>query len=157
MESESNNYELAYLLSPTLSEEEANTYSGKLTSLIEECQGSLLQTQIPQKRKLAYEVKKQTQAYFGWIALHIGKQQLAGLEKKVKSEQQVLRFMIVEQELERRRPMLRQIHAPQTPVAITRQVAAPRQRPTTAATSAAGEERLDLEALDKKLEEILGK
>ena len=53
------NYELAYLLSSSIPEEEVLTRAGKLTALIEENKGLIRHVQEPRKIKLAYPVKKE--------------------------------------------------------------------------------------------------
>ena len=141
------NYELAYLLSPSLSEEEVLTWAGKLGTLMEESKGVIRHAESPKKRQLAYPVKKQKNAYFGWTTFSLAREHLALLIKKLKGVENLLRHLIVEEEeIEIRPPMLRII-----PPRPGRPRAIPREAPKPA------DEKLDLEALDKKLEEILGK
>ena len=140
------NYELAYLLSSSLAEGEILTYAGKLSMFIEEAKGAIRRVEEPRRRRLAYPVQKQKEAYFGWTTFAMSPDNLAALEKKLKMEKVLLRHMIVEEEIEKRPPMmLRTI--PSRP-AKPRPIAPRAEEP---------QEKLDLEALDKKLEEILGK
>ncbi len=148
MSSDSKNYELAYLLSPSLSQEEVLTQAGKLTTLIEESKGMIRKVEEPRKRTLAYPIKKQSSAFFGWTTFSMAPEFTPGLEKKLRGQEQLLRFTLVEEEEITTRPfMLRTVPSRPQP-SYPRPI--PREAPKT-------DEKLDLEALDKKLEEILGK
>lgn len=146
MRMESKNYELAYLLSPSLNEEEALTSGEKLTTLIEESKGMIRHAEAPRKRQFAYPVKKQKSGYFGWATFAIAPEYLTALGKKLKNQEGLLRYLMTEEEkVEARPPILRVIPSrPAKPRPVPREAPKP-------------EEKLDLEALDKKLEEILGK
>lgn len=147
MDKDLKNYELAYLLPPSLTEEEILTYVGKLTSCIEDSQGSIKQVEEPKKRKLAYAVKKQQIAYFGWTTFRALPEQIAVLEKKLGTQLFLLRHLIVEEDLKLKAPMFR---SPGMKTSVTPRSTEPRREQEKP------DEKLDLEALDKKLEEILG-
>lgn len=147
---ETKNYELAYLLSPSISEGEILVEAGKLNKLIEDTGGMIRRAEEPRKRRLAYPVKKEINAYFGWTTFNASGEAVVGITKKIKSFADLLRSMVTEEvEIEFRPTVLRTI--PSRPAAQR----APRT--VTPQEPAAGEEKLDLEALDKRLEEILGK
>lgn len=157
MDSEAKNYEAAYLLSPTLTEAEVLAYTGKTTGLIDELGGTIRRVEQARKQKLAYEIKKESNAYFGWITFRLQPERLAEFEKRFKGHPGTLRFLVVEEEIEKRKPFIRSVGARTTagspmraPGRATREQVA-RPAPTNE------DKRLDLEALDKKLEEILGK
>lgn len=142
------NYELAYLLSPSLAEGEVLTRANKLSILIEEAKGIIRKSEQPRRRRLAYPVNKQKEAYFGWMTFSLAREEMPSLEKKLKGEGEILRYLVVEEEVEKRPPLvLRTI--PSRP--------ARSRPPATPKREIEPEEKLDLEALDKKLEEILGK
>lgn len=152
MDTDAKNYELAYLLSPSLAEEDVLGAAGKISSLIEEQKGAIRRVEAPKKRRLTYPVKKENHAYFGWTTFAALPAAVAAIEKKAKDMPQMLRHLITEEEIETRRPMLRTFApgARPAPAAGTSGPEVPREQ------EAAGE-KLDFEALDKKLEEILGK
>ena len=153
MDSEAKNYELAYLLSPAIPEEGVLAEAAKFAALIEEARGMVKRAETPKKRRLAYLVKKQGNGYFGWTTFSMAPAGIAALEKKIKEEKNLLRHLIVEEEIETRIPFVRPLGPRRAP--------APQKSPAVAAGPAAAEAmpeiKLDLEALDKKLEEILGK
>lgn len=150
MDSDSKNYEVAYLLAPSMTDEEALTHAGKLSVLIEAEQGVIRHLETPKKRKFMYPVKKQNTGYFAWTVFTAAPEAVAVLNKKIGIVPEVLRHMIVEEEVETRKPYIRSftprpdVSGRVAPKAIPRE----EQKP---------DEKLDLEALDKRLEEILGK
>lgn len=144
MDSGHHTYELAYLLPPSLSEEEVLGVSGKLSTVVEEAGGIVSYSEKPVKRKLAYLIKKEWSAYFGWIKFSGASEMVTLIEKKLQGEAHLLRHLIVlEEEKRRRRAGI---------------FAGRRQKPKPAeAVEKPTESKFDLEELDKKLEEILGK
>ena len=147
MDHDPKNYELAYLLSSAISEEEVLARAGEITTLIEENKGVLKHSENPKKVKLAYPVKKEKTAFFGYITFTIDPELVTVLAKKIKRPE-VLRYLLIEEEVGRRPPAFRP--QPSRPPVL-------RQRPAPREEVPKEEEKLDLEALDKKLEEILGK
>ena len=152
MDSEAKNYELAYLLSPSLAEADILGYAEKLSALIEEQKGVIRRVELPKKRRLAYAVKKETSAYFGWTTFAASPSTVVAIDKKVKNMLHLLRHMIVEEEIETRRPILRSF-----PPGMGRTSPVSGQGPEVPREQETPGEKLDFEALDKKLEEILGK
>ncbi|MBI3442183.1 MAG: 30S ribosomal protein S6 [Candidatus Sungbacteria bacterium] len=155
MDSDAKNYEAAYLLSPALAETEVLAYVGKLSGLIDELGGTIRRAEQPRKQKLAYQIKKQGNAYFGCTTFRLQPGRIAEFEKKFKGHGETLRFLILEEEIEKRKPFIRSIGARtsfgSTAKSPVREMRDPvRQIPSE-------DTRLDLEALDKKLEEILGR
>ena len=152
MDSDAKNYELAYLLSPALSEEEVLTYQGKLTGAIEDEHGVIRRVETPKKRRLAYPLKKESNGYFGWTTFAAPPEAVNKIEKKVKETPQLLRYLIMEEEIETRRPFILRPVAPRPAAGaggtVPRAIPREEEKP---------DEKLDLEALDKRLEEILGK
>lgn len=148
MERDPKNYELAYLLSLAVPEEEVLQKAGQITTLVEENKGVLKHSENPKKIKLAYPVKKEKTAYFGYTTFTIDPELLATLDKKIKRPE-ILRYLLTEEEIGRRPPAFRP--QPSRPPFLKQKLAPPKEETTKE------EEKLDLEALDKKLEEILGK
>lgn len=148
MEQETKNYEIAYLLSPSISEEEVLTHVQQISTLIEEQKGSVKHVQEPRKHKLSYPIQKERNAYFGWTTFRLVPDGVAPLEKKIKVYAHILRYLIVEEETRLKAPVFRTPTA--RPMMGQKSPSVPRELEK-------GDEKLDLEALDKKLEEILGK
>lgn len=149
MDTDTRNYELAYLVSPTLSEEEALAVAGKLAALIEEQKGIVSNSEKPSKRKLAYPVKKNSSAYFGWIDFFFSADRIKDLERKIR-ELELLRWIILEGD---KRAASVITTTKKEAKKETAKVSSKKQ----AKAAVEEKEHIDLEALDKKLEEILGK
>ena len=153
MDADAKNYELAYLLSPALSEEDVLGYAGKLSAVIEGENGAIRRVEPPKKRRLAYPVEKETSAYFGWTTFTALPSAVTPIDKKAKEMSLVLRHLVVEEEIETRRPILHTFRPSimrASPGGVAMAPEVPREKE-------ASDEKLDFEALDKKLEEILGK
>lgn len=88
-------YELNYLISPDLSEEELNAFQEKINKWVQEEKGILGETNKPQKRILAYPIKKIVQAYLSSINFQLNPESLLNIEKKIKNEGQIIRYLIL--------------------------------------------------------------
>ena len=151
MDSEAKNYELAYVLPSSIPEGDVLAVSGKLTAAIEEAHGMIKRAETPKKRRLAYTIKKEDNGYFGWTTFTMARDAIGALDKKINENLDLLRHLIVEEEIETRIPYVRS-PAPRRMAAVQKSAAVP-----AVPSEPIPEEKLDLEALDKKLEEILGK
>jgi len=146
MDSEIKNYEIAYLLSPSIEEAEVLTYTGQISSIIENEKGLIKYAENPSKRRLSYPVKKNKDAFFGWITFSASPNAAKIIGKKTSELATVLREQVVIKETPDAR--IKPLRFIKTPSAQTSEKSFPGQD--------IPEEKLDLEALDKKLEEILG-
>ena len=151
METDARNYEVAYIMSLSVPEESVLTETAKLSNLIENSKGMVKYAETPKKIKLAYPIKKERVGYFGWIVFNAAPSALKNIEKELKEKKEILRHLIVLKETRETtvRPFI-----PAAPGAKHTQTEPKGARPTEAETK---EDRRDLEALDKKLEEILGR
>ena len=145
MDSEQKKYEIAFLLSPTIAEEALLAHTQKINAALEADKAIISHAEMPRKRRLAYPIEKEANAYFGWIKFTAPADAVAEINKKIKLEKTTLRFLIVEDT----------IHVTTMPRML--RMAPPTIIPTQPKREEETSERLDLEELDKKLEEILGK
>ena len=81
-------YELTFLISADLSEEEAKQFQDKVTSLIQTEGGILADRGTILKKKLAYPIKKQIQVFLAILTFQLEPIKLFPLEKKLKLENQ---------------------------------------------------------------------
>ncbi len=153
MSDEVKSYEIAYLINPDVSEDEVFGQAGKITSFIQDTHGLVGRIEEPKRRRLAYPINKFREAYFGWTVFAIAPERLAEIEKRVKAEKHVIRFLIAE-EVKRPIPEFR----PPRPRREPRFVRPPLGEIKPFAPQAPKEEdKTKIEELDKRLEEILGK
>lgn len=149
MERNPKKYELAYLLSPAVGDDNVLELAHKLTKTVEESRGIIRHQENPRKRRLAYPVNKEREAYFGWLTFSADIGEASIIEKKLKTFSELLRHLLVEEEEIPVQPI--RAFVPRTATSL-------KPRPITHGPEIAKpEEPLDLEELDKKLEEILGK
>ncbi len=146
MDTETKNYEFAYWLPPTVAENEVAVRAAKLAAAVEGAGGVVVQSHEPYKRQLAYPVNRERTGYFGWIAFRIAPAALDGIERQMHGEG-LMRFLFIAEAKGATRAKARLERAPmrrREPAKILR-------------AEEDADAKLDLEALDKKLEEILGK
>lgn len=149
MNSEQKNYELAYLLTSSVPEAEISAVAAKLAALVQEQNGIIRRQEEARKRQLAYPVKKQKLAYFGWMTFSMAPELLTELKKKLAGEANILRHLLTEEDMELYNIPRARLYTPRALPSEAKPMPAPAEETPG--------EKLDLEALDKKLEEILGK
>jgi small subunit ribosomal protein S6 len=88
-------YELNYLISPELTEEEIKNLQNKIVSDIQEQGGILIQEKPFLSKKLAYSVKKYSQAFLATTIFQLLPEKLIILEKIIKEEKEILRHLLL--------------------------------------------------------------
>jgi ribosomal protein S6 len=130
-------YELTCLISSKLSEEEVKNLSEKINSLIKEGGGSFSELKIPIRRKLAYPIKKEGQIYLLTLNFHFEPEKLEIFGGKLKNLPEILRFSIQNKKI--------------TKIETLREKIIPKIKKPVPET-----EKVEIEEIEKKLEEILG-
>jgi ribosomal protein S6 len=120
-------YQLAYLLSPELKKEEVENIKKHLTTFFEK-EGILDKVEEPLKRTLFYPIKKKTEAFLGTVYFYLDPEKIEGLEKKLKEEEKILRYLIVSEKAPKKIKIEKKIKKP---------------------------EKVELKEIEKKIEEIL--
>ena len=118
-------YELTYLISPELSEEEIKGFQEKIISLIQGVGGALGEVKEPMRKKMVY---------FATLNFYLDPEKLGSLEKGLKSESQVLRYIILTKKVPKKVPEI---------ATKPKKIVKP-------------EAKVELKEIEKKLEEILG-
>jgi len=95
MEQKNNNYELSFWFSSRLSEEEIEKKFDNLLKQLEKLGALIIFNQSPQLKQLAYSVKKERNAYFGYIQFELSKDSLVDLEADLRLNDDLIRFMIL--------------------------------------------------------------
>lgn len=93
------NYEFIYLISPELFEEDRKDFQSKIISFIQENEGTLDNVTNPVIKKLFYPIKKKNQAFLGVLDFYLEPSNLKNFEKKVKKQNQILRYLILEKKI----------------------------------------------------------
>lgn len=144
MEAETRLYEISYLLRGNVSEDEALKTSEDLRKLIEDKHGLITQETKPQKQNLAYKIKRQETSHFGSFQFLFQPEKVLELEKSLEKFD-LLRFSIArlesKQEKKAAKPILRRrLKSKELPLE----------------EEVLFKEPLQVEEIDKKLEELLG-
>lgn len=126
-------YELTYLVSPEISEEELKNLQEKINSFIQNEGGILNKTSFPLKKKLSYPIKKKHEAFLTSVSFYSKPEKIENLEKKLKAEGFLLRYLISTEKLQKKA-------AVSIPKKLTK----------------AKPKKVELKDFEKKLEEILG-
>ncbi len=147
------NYELTYLISLDVSEEELKNLSEKIKSFVQE-KGVIKKTTEPSKIKLGYQIKKKGEAFLVTINFSFqptadqpkngSPEKIADLEKKLKEENKILRYMILNKDLSEKPIRPRRI----SPKATTKEL-------DKSLNKQSKSEKVELKEIDKKIEEIL--
>ncbi len=132
------------MISPDLSEEEIREFQGKITSLIKEEGGILDESRIPVRKRLAYKIKKQDFAFLASLNFQMSPEGLVNLEKKLKAEDQILRLLII---IKKPTKFFKE--------RVRKFRAQPELVPGEKRVHTEKEKKVELEEIEKKLEEIL--
>ncbi len=91
-------YELLFVLKPTLTEEEIATHIANVKASIEKDGGEIVATDDMGMRKLAYEVAKTNRGYYTVFYFNANPAQIAEIERLLRINENVLKFMTVKYE-----------------------------------------------------------
>ncbi|NIS82137.1 MAG: 30S ribosomal protein S6 [Anaerolineales bacterium] len=92
------NYELAYIAHPELDDEALAALEEKVSGWIEAAGGKLGKIDRWGKRRLAYPISKQTDGYYFIMNLEMPPQAGTVVERDIRLNEQILRYMITHQE-----------------------------------------------------------
>lgn len=88
-------YEISFLLTPDILEGGLDFETAELKKMISENGGEAIQINLLEKKRLAYPVKKQNQAYLGVVYFNIGSEDLDKMKSVLAFNTKVLRFLIL--------------------------------------------------------------
>lgn len=96
-------YEISFIFNPNLQEELANQKLEVLKNDIASLKGSFISEEAPYIRDLSYEMTRVInnvntrfkQGYFGWVKFYLQKDKIENINKKLKLDEEIIRFLIV--------------------------------------------------------------
>ncbi len=171
-------YELAFFLSPQLGESQLKETIDQLTNKIKEEGGEMLYFEIPELKKIAYPIKKQNEGYFSFCQFKILKDKLQDLEKEWQRNEKFLRYLLIklnpkedlikskkgeersEGEVSKRSEELKEkklISKGKKETKISAKKIEEEKEETTSQEKTEGAKEVDLDELEKKINEILNK
>lgn len=163
-----------YLLGGDLGEEKSAEKGELVRKLIEDSEGLITRENRPQKQNLSYAVKNQNAAYFGSLEFIFPVEKLQNLEKSLEKSE-LLRFLLTQKKQKKetgrrsvkrfavRRPLAKEF-SPKKEFPLILEGEA-KKEPVSSPASKSQDERppenrnlppLQVEEIDKKLEELLG-
>ena len=133
------NYELTLILSPEKSESETNDMFQNLVAFIQDKGGILEKQNITPKRDLGVPIQKKEQGVLATLSFNVAQENLPEIEKKLKENTDVLRYMI----------------SKKSPIRVMKKRAKRIETTTLSTISQAKKEpKAEVKDIDKKLEEI---
>ena len=91
-------YETMYILRPDIAEDEVTNYIDKYNKLLEEFGGTILDSQMRGKRRLAYQIAKHREGICVQLSHQGDGQHIFKIEKAMRLSEDVIRYMTVKQE-----------------------------------------------------------
>ena len=91
-------YETMYILRPDIAEDEVTNHIDKYNKLLEEFGGTVLDSQMRGKRRLAYQIAKHREGIYVQLSHQGDGQHIFKIEKAMRLSEDVIRYMTVKQE-----------------------------------------------------------
>ena len=98
MNDQNSYYETMYILRPDIAEDEVTNHINKYNKLLEEFGGSILDSQMRGKRRLAYQIAKHREGIYVQLSHQGDGQHIFKIEKAMRLSEDVIRYMTVKQE-----------------------------------------------------------
>ncbi|OGZ34726.1 MAG: 30S ribosomal protein S6 [Candidatus Portnoybacteria bacterium RBG_19FT_COMBO_36_7] len=138
-------YELTYIIISNFPDQEVIAQTDKVRSFINDLGGEIKNEKLGEKRRLAYPIKKQGYGFYVTVEFNIDPEKVIELDKKIRLQSNILRHLLINKDEIKETP--RRISIPRPPKEKIGIGARPE--------SETPEEKVKIEELDKKLEEIL--
>ncbi|MGB9681132.1 MAG: 30S ribosomal protein S6 [Minisyncoccia bacterium] len=148
-------YELAFFLSPQLTENEVENFLNELKEWILKNEGEVIYNEPWRLQKIAYPIKKSSEGYFSFVQFQFKKEKIGDLKEKILKDKKILRSLLIKLNpkedvvfgLEEKKPEFKP--KANYPKKVPSQTADGKQ-----SKEPEGKE-ISLEELEKKIEEIL--
>ena len=107
-------YETMYILRPDIAEDQVTNHIDKYNKLLEEFGGTILDSQMRGKRRLAYQIAKHREGIYVQLSHQGDGQHIFKIEKAMRLSEDVIRYMTVKQEGPLPKPKSSNKNTPQT-------------------------------------------
>ena len=98
MNNQQSYYETMYILRPDIAEDEVINHINKYNKLLEEFGGTILDSQMRGKRRLAYQIAKHREGIYVQLSHQGNGQHIFKIEKAMRLSEDIIRYMTVKQE-----------------------------------------------------------
>ena len=93
-------YETAFLIAPTLSDEETEQFISEMEDVVKKKKGRMIHVDKWGKRKLAYPIKRNDSAFYVFFYYEGGPETYTELERQFKQKEAVIRYLTFKREEE---------------------------------------------------------
>ncbi|MCK9446318.1 30S ribosomal protein S6 [bacterium] len=150
-------YEINLLISPNFTEDEISTFIGKMEADLQKY-GKIVSDKKAERKKLAYSVENQIEAWFYFLQLRPEvqnkKEMLDSVEKLLKEEKEVIRFLIIKKDTKKTEaPAKPQRTRPHREEKVEEAEITEKAETTEEKSK---KQKVQLEEIDEKLNEMLG-
>ena len=97
MNAQQSYYETMYILRPDIAEDEVNNHINTYNKLLEEFGGTILDSQMRGKRRLAYQIAKHREGIYVQLSHQGDGQHIFKIEKAMRLSEDVIIYMTVKQ------------------------------------------------------------
>ena len=97
MQNQQSYYETMYILRPDIAEDEVVNHIEKYNKLLKEFGGTILDSQMRGKRRLAYQIAKHREGIYVQLSHQGDGQHIFKIEKAMRLSEDVIRYMTVKQ------------------------------------------------------------
>ena len=146
-------YELAYFLSSSIKEDDVLEHVKKIRDELTKLNCEITKEELPQLRRLAYDIKKEGEGYFGYLHFVGTPDIVKELNASFILTDYILRHLITEVTNSQKRQMEQDLAPARKPREVTEEESILKE----GAKSQVEENKADIGQLDEKLEEILNK
>ena len=98
MNNQQSYYETMYILRPDIAEDEVTNHIEKYNKLLEKFGGTILDSQMRGKRRLAYQIAKHREGIYVQLSHQGDGQHIFKIEKAMRLSEDVIRYMTVKQD-----------------------------------------------------------
>ncbi|HQU83021.1 MAG TPA: 30S ribosomal protein S6 [Pyrinomonadaceae bacterium] len=95
-------YEVMFIADPATSDENIGKLNEAISSLVESQGGSVVRVDDIGRRKMAYEINKKKEGYYVLFEIEGSGQEIAELERRMRVNDTIIRFMTVRVDEERK-------------------------------------------------------
>lgn len=94
-----NTYELTLILNPKLSDKDKETLLLKVLSIVEKEGGKVEKKEEWGKKALTYPIKKFTEGFYEFLTLEMEPKIVVIVNKKIRLEENIIRYLLVKKEV----------------------------------------------------------
>ncbi len=151
MENEAKQYELICILGPHLEGADLDNFKQSFEKIVDSNKGRIIHFMEPEKRDLIYPINKQKQGIYLMSHISLEPENIANISKELKADKNVLRHLITILDT----PSKQKTEKPKAkkPLKIKKTASYAK---TPENKSADKDEKIKLEEIDKKLDELVG-